>query len=254
MSKKSATTIQVPKDLAGIRAAIAVLAGANLSASDRLLALQAIQACSFSSLDYNAARPDYLTALRQVATGSDANLRKRALGVLSRENDKFAQQLLVDGLRDPSKAAVPPEKALQLLTYNAHAGAYPVAREIVKNPPSAAAKREAIRLLASDPQSAKLIEETLADKKESVEVRRLSANALHTLHPERLQRWAAKAVADKTENKEMVAASLTALHQFGSNESIAGDKALRSSVAKLATDAPGKVKQLAKQFNKKYGL
>ena len=35
--------------------------------------------------------------------------------------------------RIASKALVPPEKALQLLSYDVHAEAYPVAREIVKD-------------------------------------------------------------------------------------------------------------------------
>ena len=246
--------VEVPSDLASLRAAINRLTDVDLSAADRLVVLQAVQAASFSCLDFDTARPEYLAALRQLATDRDENLRKRALGILARENDKFAQKLLLDGLRDPAKAAVPPEKALQLLSYNAHAGAYPVAREVVKNPPNPAAKREAIRLLSSDPQSAKVIEDVLADKNESVDVRRLSAEALHALQPERFQRWAAKAVGDKNEDEEMVATSLTALHQFGDAEAISGNQDLRKSVAKLRTKAPGKVKQLASKLTRKYGL
>jgi hypothetical protein len=246
--------VEVPSDLASLRAAIARLTEVGLSAADRLVVLQAVQAASFSCLEFDRSRPEYLAALRQLATDPDEDLRKRALGILARENDKFAQKLLLDGLRDPEKAAVPPEKALQLLGYNAHAGAYPVAREVVKNPPSAAAKREAIRLLASDPQSVKLIEDVLSDKNESVDVRRLSADALHALHPERFQRWAAKAVGDKNEDEEMVATSLTALQEFGDAKSISSNQDLRKNVAKLRTKAPAKVKQLASKLTKKYGL
>jgi hypothetical protein len=246
--------IEVPSDLKTLRAAIAKLTEIDRPVADRLSVLQAVQAATFGLLEFDAARPEYLAALRQVAMDTDEDLRKRALGILSRENDKFAQKLLLDGLQDPAKAVVAPEKALQLLSYNAHAGAYPIARKLVKNPPSVAAKREAIRLLASDPQSAKLIEDTLADKKESVEIRRLSANALHSLQPERLQRWAAKAAADNTEDEDMVATSLSALHEFGDTAAITSDKTLRTRVAKLRKGGTSKVKQLAGKLTKKYGL
>ena len=73
-----------------------------------------------------------------------------ALGILMRDKDGFAQKKLLDGLKDPAKALVPPEKALQLLSYDVHADAYEVARDIVKKPPNDDAKREALRLLAAD--------------------------------------------------------------------------------------------------------
>jgi hypothetical protein len=60
------------------------------------------------------------------------------LGILAREKDGFAQQRLLEGLEDPEKALVPPEKAPQLLSYDVHAAAYPMARQIVSRPPSVA--------------------------------------------------------------------------------------------------------------------
>ena len=60
-----------------------------------------------------------------------------------RDKDGFAQQKLLEGLKDPDKALVPPEKALQLLSYDVHAEAYPVAREIVNKPPNEGQARSA---------------------------------------------------------------------------------------------------------------
>ena len=124
---------------------------------------------------------------RGVAQGrgrSGSELRQRVLGILAREKDAYAQKKLLEGLRKPEKALLPPEKALQLLSYDVHADAYPVAREIVEHPPNPLAKREALRLLAADAASAPIFEKLVRDKNESVELRQLGAAALHALKPE----------------------------------------------------------------------
>jgi len=96
--------------------------------------------------------------LRKVATDADPELRRRALGVLSREKTDYAQTRLLQGLKDPSKALVRSEKALQLLVNNVHSDAYTVAATIADNPPNPAARREALRLLAADASSAPMFE------------------------------------------------------------------------------------------------
>src|SRR5688572_22006760 len=116
----------------------------------RLGALQALQAASFSVVAFEPCRADYIATLREVAEDPDPELRQRVLGMLAREKDGFAQKKLLDGLQDPEKALVPPEKALQLLSYDVHAETYQLARATVKKPPNPAAKREALRLLAAD--------------------------------------------------------------------------------------------------------
>ena len=122
--------------------------------------------------------------LRAVATDADPELRQRVLGLLAREKDGFAEKRLLEGLQQPEKALVPPEKALQLLSYDIHAEAYPVARMIVKNPPNEEAKREALRLLAADASSKPLFERILNDKEETKENRQLSASALQAIAPD----------------------------------------------------------------------
>jgi hypothetical protein len=245
--------LKVPREISGLRAAIDLLRDANRPVEARREALQALQAATFAALDFDQVRPDYVAALRQVAADQDLELRQRALGILARESDGFAQKALLDGLRNPKKALVPPDKALQLLSYDAHAGAYPVAREILQTSPDESVRREALRLLAGDPQSAPVIEGILANKSESLELRRMSATALHALNPEKLQSWASEAVLDKSEHKDMLATGLTALSQFGDAEALAEDKKLHKRVGELQTQAPAKVKQLAKQFVQKYG-
>ena len=114
--------------------------------------------------------------------------------------------------KDPAKALVPPEKALQLLSYDVHADAYEAAREIVKKPPNDAAKREALRLLAADANAAPMFEKLLRDKKELREIRQIAASALHALNPDKLQQHARKILLDKSDYDDIKATSLVGAH------------------------------------------
>ena len=64
--------------------------------------------------------------LAQGRDDPDPELRQRVLGILMREKDGYAQKKLLEGLKNPAKALLPPEKALQLLSYDVHAEAYSV--------------------------------------------------------------------------------------------------------------------------------
>jgi hypothetical protein len=218
----------------------------------RLAALQTLQAASFGSIAFESLRGDYIAALREVAQDTDSELRQRALGILAREKDGFAQKKLLQGLENPEKALVPPEKALQLLSYDVHSDAYPLAREIVNNPPNTAAKREALRLLAADASSAPLFEKVMRDKNESSEIRQVSAAALQSLRPGKMQDYAREALLDPAESDEIQTMSLTALTNFGDAEAIGKDEKLRKQVTKLSDKASTKVKQGARSFLKKY--
>jgi hypothetical protein len=220
----------------------------------RLTAVQTMLSASFSDFNFDKCRPDFLAALRSVAADPHIEIRERVLGILARENDGYAQKILLEGLEDPSKELVSPQKALQLLSYDIHAEAYPVARKIVEKPPNEAAKHEALRLLAADASSVPMFEKVLRSKKESVDDRRLAASALNSLAPEKLQQHARKIVLDASEADDLKAASLTAITQFADNAVTAKDRALVKGVDKLKS---GKVspalKRVSKQFLAKYG-
>jgi hypothetical protein len=219
----------------------------------RMTALQTMLSASFSAPNFNACRPDFLATLRSVAADKNIEIRERVLGILSREHDGYAQQVLMQGLQDPAKALLPPEKALQLLSYDIHADAYPLARKIVQNPPNEAAKREALRLLAADAASAPMFEKLLKNKKEAVDVRQLSAAALNSLAPEKLQQHARKIVLDKSEGDQLRATSLTAITHFADETATAKDNALYKGVDKLKTGASSPaLKRVSKQFLAKY--
>jgi hypothetical protein len=236
------------------QAVLSVLRNKDEPVEVRLAALQQLAAASFSAEGFESWRGDYIVTLRDVATDSDPEIRQRSLGLLARENDDFAEKKLLEGLQNPEKALVPPEKALQLLGYDAHAEAYSIARKIVEKPPNADAKQEALRLLAADPKSAPLFEKILLDKDELRENRQISASALHALRPDKFQEHAREILLDKTDYDDIQATALTALTQFGDDAAIAEDKPLLKSVDRLsAGKALAKYKQDARRFLKKYG-
>jgi hypothetical protein len=251
--------LAVPGSATELRPALDVLADVSQPVDARLDALQSIQTASFALPDFDAVRPDYVAALRQAAEDQDSELRQRALGILAREHDGFAQEALLEGLRDPAKALVEPDKALQLLSYDPHAAVYPIARDVIKRDAPKTVKdrstrREALRVLAGDPTSTPILEGVLTDKREPSEIRRMSAAALHALNPDRLQRWAHQAVLDTGEDDEVVATGLTALMQFGDADEIAANKPLRRRMDALQKKGPAKLRQLARRFAKKFGL
>jgi len=240
-------------DTDGVQELLRILRDQDEHRKVRLAALASIQAASFSVIAFESCRGDYVAALREVASDPDAELRQRALGLLARDKDGYAQKKLLEGLEDPSKALVPTEKALQLLGHDVHTEAYKIARRIVAKPPSEVAKREALRLLAADSTAKPMFEKILRDKSEAPEYRRISASALHAMAPDTLQKHARAIVLDASDSDEVQAASLTAIEQFGDRSAVSEDKELKKRVGRIQAAASGKVKQTARRFLTKYG-
>ncbi len=235
-----------------LQAVLKVLRSPDEPVEVRLAALQSLQAASFSVVTFESCRGDYIATLRKVAQDPDPELRQRVLGILAREKDGFAQKKLLEGLQNPEKALVPPEKALQLLSYDVHADAYPVAREIVNKPPNTTAKREALRLLAADASAAPMFEKILRDKSETSEIRQVSAAALQAIKPEKLQAHAREMLLDTSEHEDMQATCLTALTQFGNADEVAKDDTLRKRAERISGEASTHLKQSARQFLNRY--
>ena len=235
-----------------LEAIIKVLGDVDEPTEVRTAALESLQAASFSVAAFESNRGDYRATLRKVAQDQDPDLRQRALGVLARQKDGFAQKKLLEGLQNPQRALVRPEKALQLLSYDAHADAYKTARAIVDSPPNPEAKQAALRLLATDATAAPLFEKTLLDKNELKENRQISASALHALDPDKMQERAREIVLDAGDYDDIKATSLTALSQFGDSAELSGDHGLLKGVDLLKASGSVKLQQSATQFLTKY--
>ena len=236
-----------------LQASLNVLRDQKQPIKVRLAALQSLQAATFAVLEFEPHREEYFATLRELVDDPDDELRQRVLGILAREKDGYVQQRLLEGLQDPSKALVPPEKALQLLSYDVHAEAYPVAREILNAPPNPEAKREALRLLSADAKSAPAFEKMMRDKDEDRDIRQLSAAALQAVQPKRFQEQARELLLDKKEYDDIQATALTALEQFGDEKAVAKDQQLLDRIDELGSAKSAKVKKSAKRFMTRYG-
>jgi hypothetical protein len=235
------------------QALLAVVRNTEEPVQVRLAAINAFATAAFAVATFEPYRNDYIATLQEVADDPNPEIRKTALGLLAGEKNKFAQKKLLEGLKNPAKALVPPEKALQLLSYDVHSEAYAVARDIASAPPNELAKQEALRLLAADPKSTKLFENLLRNKDEKREVRQVAASALNTLDPDKLEEHAKNILLDDSEYEDIQATSLTALRLFADQEEIAKDEALLKSVRRMSTTAKSsKYKKSAKEFLEEY--
>ena len=248
----SAAPLAVCESDKNLQSVLKVLRNTDEPVEVRLAAMDTLAAAAFSVVAFAPCRNDYIAALRDVSEDPDLKIRERALSLLSGEKDGYAQKKLLEGLKKPAKALVSAEKALQLLSYDVHAESYAVARDIVSKPPSDVAKREALRLLSADSASAPLFEKLLRDKNEQREVRQLSASALHALDPGKLQKHARAMVMDQTDYDDIRATSLSAIQQFGNQESVSNDTQLLKSVGRMRKATAPKYKKTAKQFLDKY--
>jgi len=229
----------------------------------RRTALGVLRVLSFSSPLWSAKRPEYFAALRMLIDDQDKELREQAISVLAQKKDEYVQRRLFEGLQDSAKALVPPETALQLLAYDVHAEYFPVAREIVNNPPSVAAKDQALRLLAADATSKDLMTEILRDKSENPKIRRTSAVALQSLAPEEFRGHAREIALDENENEELRAASITSLDHLEESvflESIdpaaaMGDHELDQRIASLKENATSEdLRHAAARYTQRRGV
>jgi hypothetical protein len=150
----------------------------------RLAALEVLKQLAISSPTFPEWRPSYLEALRNAI--SEAELRIPALNSLVAQGDRYAQELLVKGLEDPSSALMDPADALNLLSEDPHADVRELARQFVDRPPDERTLQAAIRHLAGDPSSVDRLQALISDPQQTITSRKLAATALNVLNPDSL--------------------------------------------------------------------
>lgn len=206
------TTAPLPEeDLTDrVAALLSLMLDRKAPVADRTAALQALGALDFLGPRFEPYRADYKQALRQLATDPRVTLRERALELLAIGKDPYAQELLVKSLEDPDEAIVSDAKAMQFLAYDDHADLASLARKVYKRS-TGAAREEALRTLAADPTSERLLTRLLKDKSETSSIRRISASGLQNLNPEAFERAARTIVTDDDDFNEIRATSIAAL-------------------------------------------
>jgi hypothetical protein len=212
---------------------LATLQDVNEHPELRQAALAGLQQGDFTGRVFPAKRADYLAALRSIVEDKNTKLRQQAIEILAREKDEYVQRRLIDGLKKTSKALVPPAKAIQLLGYDIHETHYSLLRQIVNDPPSKAAKKEAVLLLGAYAAAKPLLTKILKDKTESPEVRAISAAALQSLDPVAFEKEAKRIALDNDEDDKLRATSITALTHFANKETLSKDEKFNKKVEQL---------------------
>ena len=214
--------------------------------SVRLAALNALQQNTFSAIEFRRYEADYRDALRTAATDDSPELRDAAMEPLGLAGDDYVQRLLVDGLRDPKAALVPPQRALQLIGYDVHAEHYPLLRDIVETAKRPNIRRSALRLLAADSNAADLFADIAADKSEDPAARATSAIALQSLSPDQFQDVARDVLLDDDDNDKVKATIVNAIAHHES----APDAEVEQKVRSMAEpEAPaGALKTAAREY------
>jgi uncharacterized protein (UPF0147 family) len=231
-----------------------LLRDATVPADLRRAILNVLQQISFRMVLFPGKRPEYLATLRSIIEDPDAQLRRRAIGILAREKDEYVQRRLIEGLEQRSRALVPAAKAIQFLGYDIHAEYFPLLRRIIEQPPSRAAKREAVRLLSADPASSDLLVTLLNDKQQDPEVRRTAAVALQSLAPGRFEAQARRIVLDDDEDDELRAVSISALTQFANPAALRQDDQLNRRIEQLRAESGSpQVQQATAGYLAKHG-
>jgi hypothetical protein len=243
------STEAVTYETADLDALAAVLVDTEAAASVRRAALQQLLVAQFANPAFPKWRKKFIAALVKLMDDPFPEFAEAALGQLVKLKVPAAQTKLLTILRSSDKAPISAAKALQLLRYDVHTDAYPIARELADDAKTDDPTRQAaLRLLAADPEAAGLFEKLLKSKKESPEVRRVCAAALNNLKPKAYQKFAQESVLDDDENNAVRAQSLTALATLGDSESLAGNDRLTDKVKELRAGAPTAVKKAARQY------
>jgi hypothetical protein len=194
-----------------MRALIELVTDPDENTEVRRAALSAVEAGSFKTVQFRRYAPDYHQALRSVATDEDADLRTEALDILALNKDSHAQQLLVDGLRNPREALVKPVQAVRMLGYDVHAEHYPLLRDMVETSKQPALRRAALRLLAADSGSRALMRRIATDKSEDKSARATAAVALQSLAPGDFAKVARTVILDDFDDNDVRASVISAL-------------------------------------------
>jgi len=206
--RAGATAVKRPRMMSAL---IALVAETGENAEVRRAALSAIEASSFKTVDFRRYAPEFHEALRAAATDDDDDLRAGALDVLALTRDSYAQQLLVDGLRNPREALVTPVQAVRMLGYDVHAEHYPLLREIVETTKQPSLRRAALRLLAADSGSRALMRSIATNKDEDPRARATAAVALQVLAPQDFDQLARTVVLDDEDDDDLRATVISAI-------------------------------------------
>lgn len=185
---------------------------------------------------YEPHRAKVEEALRSVATDKSTTIRHAALQNLALKKDDYARDILTKSLKSNNEDVIDDAGAIRLLGLDDHGEVTKIAKAKF-NKLGEKAKKEAVRVLVSDPDAAKLLSKVMKDKSHGEELRKLSAIGLQKIDSSEFMKNALKAVKDAKEDPKVQAAYInTAKVEFEEMEKTA-KKAAKDSLETLAKQA-----------------
>ena len=185
----------------------------------RLAALQSLQAASFSVVAIRSRAA--ATTLRPCARSRKIRIRSSvsACSACWRARRTASRRRNSRRLKNPEKALVPPEKALQLLSYDVHAEAYPLARAIVSKPPNADCQAGGLAAARGGcHRRADVREDPARQRRIARDPANLGRGAASAQAREDCRRTRARSCSTRRNRPRFRRTSLTALTQFGDDD------------------------------------
>ncbi len=209
-----------------VRAQLDLLGDESAPTDQRLAALRGLAAAAFQPRDFAPFHAEFVETLRRVATGRSKQVRLAALDQLTLLDDPEGNRMLRDSLERPRGLLVPDATAVRLLARNDHGDDAPRFRELARTG-TAQVRVEAVRALASDPQSTDLLAEISSDKREKTALRQSAALSLKALSPERFADVARSVVLDDDDDDRLRTVAMSAItHTAAVTEAVGGAASL----------------------------
>lgn len=202
----------------------------------RMAAFNVLKILRFSSGQFAAIRPDYMSILRALLDDPNVTLRAMAAEDLAMSKDEYVQRRLLAELETGEEKIVQRAKSIQLLGYDLHAEHFPIVRQILQDETASETEKvEAIHVLAKDPSSKELLKNLMLDKTQEKEVRLSSASALQAAQPEEFISVAQEVVLDEKEDKDLRIVSLNGLLQHIESDALKDNEEFLQRVSNLRT-------------------
>lgn len=164
-------------------AVLALVVSATTPGPIRDAAMEVLETLMFGSAARHARHDDFVAVLRLVTQDPDSNLRARAFALLVADGDEQTRRQLLESLRQPELVPLPPASIVRLLGLTLTDSVYPVLHAVLIQPPDAATRVEAIRLLGGYVPSRLLLTRYLQDAQEPDVVRLAAMATLHANAP-----------------------------------------------------------------------
>lgn len=228
-------------------------------AAMRAAAFDVIGVFMFSSPTRQEHDPRLIDALRRLTRDRDPEVRLRAFALLAPEGDPAVQSALLEGLRVPGQARVPPLDAVRLLGVALNDSIYPVLHEVMLRPPDPDTRLAALSLLGGYAPSRSFIVRYMQDPRETSVARLAAMATLHANTPTEFVRLALPVILDEQAGDELrtygLQAAASRRHPLTTDSLKLGGDSLDQAARRLARESRSPaVRQAAATYLRSRGI